>query len=1012
MERTGTVVRLRVAVHHLGRLGLVVATYYASARLGLATGFLKGNVAAVWPPTGVALAVLFLYGTRLWPGIAIGALLVNGTGSAVPFLAACGMAAGNTLEALLGAYLLRRVADFRPSLSRVRDVLALGGLAAGISTLASAAVGVTSLWAAGVIPGHAVLSTGRVWWTGDGLSDLIVAPVILLALGTERVRRGVIGNLEALLMFVAVGALTAAAFFGSAYPYMIIPALAWGAIRFGPKVAATSVLAVSALAVVATTGGHGLFATAGDTHALASLDAFLAVAALMGLVLAAIAAERDAVRNALEAKVAARTAELDATEGRFQALVEGIPDFAIYMLDPDGLVLSWNAGAQRLMGYTASQIVGDSVARLHRPEDVAAGKPAEALRVAREVGRSEEEGWRVRVDGSSFWARVVVTPLLKDGELTGFAKVTQDVTAARDAEAALRQVVVELDAAQRLAHVGSFRVDLAHGEVAYWSDELFRILGLDPSSFHPSFGALLERVHPADRVRVDAAVGAAFHDAVDFEVEARIVREDGEVRVLATSAQIMRDGDGQPRSITGVCQDVTTRKEAEDALVHLAGHDGLTGLPNRTLVLDRLRVALARRGGAPCRTVVFFADIDRFKRLNDQFGHAAGDLILLEIGRRLATAVRPGDTVGRFGGDEFVIVCENLDEAAIAAMASRLMIMVANPISVDGEDVSATVSIGVAVSEPDANRPANETATALLEHADAAMYQAKERGRSRFEIFDARMRAAVETRVQNEGALRRALDRDEIVPYFQPVVDLASGRAVGVEALARWLHPTRGLILPDEFIPLAEESGLIVRLGALVLERACDVVAGWRHASPELSTLELAVNLSTRQLLHRGVVDTVRQALDRSGLPAAALCLEITESVLLDDTDLAASVLGTLKALGVRIALDDFGTGFSSLAYLKRLPVDVLKIDRSFVEGLGTTRDDGAIASGVVDLANAFAMSTVAEGVETIAQAHVVRALGCERAQGYLWSRPLAGDDALRCLRSLPGHPVAERMPA
>jgi diguanylate cyclase (GGDEF)-like protein/PAS domain S-box-containing protein len=1005
-------VPFRQHLRYLTRLGLVAVAYYGAAKLGLATGFLKGNVTAVWPPTGLALAVLVLYGVGLWPAVALGALLVNGLSGPVPVIAACGMAAGNTLEAVLGAYLLRRCVGFRPSLLRVRDVLGLAGLAAGLSTLVSATVGVASLWAAGIVPSHAVMTTGRVWWGGDALGDLVVAPALLLALGTPRLRRRLAHNLardtEGLLLLAVVVASTIFAFYVSGYPYAILPVVAWAAMRFGPKGAAATALVVSGIAVYATAGGIGPFASAVSSDGLLVLDAFLAVVALTALVLSAVVSERDEVQAALrasndelEAKVAARTSELEATEGRFKALVEGIPDFAIYMLDPEGRVLSWNTGAERLMGYAADEIVGHSFARFHRPEDVEGGTPARALQLARSIGRFEEEAWRVRADGSAFWARVVVTPLVKNGTLVGFAQVTHDVTAPREAQTALHQVVAELADAQRVAHIGSFRVDVLAGEVAYWSEELFRILGLDPAVFQPSFGALVERVHPDDRARVDAAVGAGFQESGQFNVEARIVRDNGQIRVVAASAHVKRDAEGQPRYMVGVCQDVTDRKAAEDALTHAAAHDGLTGLPNRTIVLDRLSVALARRDRVPGQTAVFFVDIDRFKRLNDKFGHAAGDQVLVEVARRLEAGVRPGDTVARFGGDEFVMVCENLNAEGIAAMAPRLMSMVAHAISVDGEKVTPTASIGIAVSDADGR--AGETASSLVSNADAAMYKAKKRGRARFEIFDSDMRAAVENRLETESALRRALDGNEIVVYFQPVIDLATGRAVGAEALARWAHPTRGLVLPDEFIPLAEESGLIVQLGASVLMSACEQVADWRRLSPALATLEVAVNLSARQLLHPTMIDTVRQALGQSGLAPHALCLEITESVLLDDADLAASVVNKLKSLGVRIALDDFGTGFSSLTYLKRLPVDVLKIDRSFVQDLGASRGDAAIVAGVIDLANSFAMSTVAEGVETAAQARELATLGCGRAQGYLWSKPVPAADALEYMRSLLG---------
>jgi diguanylate cyclase (GGDEF)-like protein len=437
------------------------------------------------------------------------------------------------------------------------------------------------------------------------------------------------------------------------------------------------------------------------------------------------------------------------------------------------------------------------------------------------------------------------------------------------------------------------------------------------------------------------------------------------------------------------------RDDLQDALHRsraMAVHDPLTGLPNRVLLFDRLDHALARRDRRPSTTALLFIDIDRFKAINDSLGHSGGDRFLVEMAARLQAAVRLGDTVARFGGDEFVVLCEDFDVLRAAALAERLAKVIATPFAFDGRQIVATLSIGVAF----APATGDASSTALLRDADAAMYRAKAAGRDRYEIFDAEMRTRAQEHLETAGALRHAIGRREFVVFYQPEVNLTTGDVIGVEALVRWQHPQRGCVAPGEFIPLAEETGLIVPLGAFVLEEACRQVAGWRRRSPSPLMLSLAVNLSARQLLAPDLSNIVRDALATSGLTPSSLCLEITESVLLDDAQASAKVLEALKAIGVRIAVDDFGTGYSSLIYLKRFPVDVLKIDKSFIDGLVDDRQDRAIVSSVVDLARAFGLTTIGEGVETAEQLALLRALGCEAAQGHLWSPALPPDELER----------------
>jgi diguanylate cyclase (GGDEF)-like protein/PAS domain S-box-containing protein len=419
-------------------------------------------------------------------------------------------------------------------------------------------------------------------------------------------------------------------------------------------------------------------------------------------------------------------------------------------------------------------------------------------------------------------------------------------------------------------------------------------------------------------------------------------------------------------------------------LTERALHDSLTGLPNRGLLQERLQQALARLERRDTLVAVLFLDLDRFKVVNDSLGHAAGDELLIAAARRLQTVMRTQDTVARFGGDEFVLLCEDIaTEADVVTIAERITAAFGEPFAIGEALVSASASIGITLTAD--HRTEAET---LVRDADAAMYRAKERGRNGFELFDDEMRARAVERLAIESDLRVALDRGELVVHYQPKVDLRSGAVTGVEALVRWQHPTRGLIPPMDFIPIAEETGQIVAVGAWVLEEACREAARWRREQPGCERLLLSVNVSGRQLAHPGLVDLVADVLQRTRTHGSLLCLEITESVLMRDADGAAATLRELKRLGVMVAVDDFGTGYSSLSYLTRFPVDAVKVDRSFVGDLGDTVDSWSIVAAIIGLSQSLGLTTVAEGVERSDQAAVLRNLGCELAQGFHYARP------------------------
>jgi diguanylate cyclase (GGDEF)-like protein/PAS domain S-box-containing protein len=479
------------------------------------------------------------------------------------------------------------------------------------------------------------------------------------------------------------------------------------------------------------------------------------------------------------------------------------------------------------------------------------------------------------------------------------------------------------------------------------------------------------------------------------DFESKVLRRDGSTLWVSENARAVRDSKGRLRWIEGMVLDVSKRMLAEDELLHGALHDALTGLPNRALFLDRLALALRRCQRDPAmHFAVLFLDLDRFKVVNDSLGHQAGDELLKGIAQRLQSGLRPGDTVARLGGDEFCVLLEGLgcSEDALP-VAERILVALAEPLRAGGSEIYPSASIGVAFGGPHYAQPES-----LVRDADTAMYRAKNKGKGRLEVFDLRMHEEAAQRLQIEHGLRRAVERDELWVAYQPLVSLLSGEVRGFEALARWKHPVLGLVPPDRFIPVAEETGLIEGLGARVLEIACAQAEAWAGMAPDGSSPSLSVNLSAKQLRSPNLVGRVAETLKRHHLAPGRLKLEITESLLMEDPAFCARILGELGELGTEIWLDDFGSGYSSLGSLSQFPIHSVKLDRTFILGLAQGDRALGLLEGVLALARQLRLGVVAEGIETEAQAALLRSLGCPMAQGYLYSRPLPAADAQRYL--------------
>jgi diguanylate cyclase (GGDEF)-like protein/PAS domain S-box-containing protein len=708
---------------------------------------------------------------------------------------------------------------------------------------------------------------------------------------------------------------------------------------------------------------------------------------------------------------------------RFQAgLLEQI-DTAVVAVDNDRRCTEFNHAAERLFGYRREEVLGQ------RPLDLLAA-PGQELLIAEVRALVAERGWEGesrlrRKDGSEFPGHARIAPIRDAaGQYLGTVAVVQDLTDRKAVEQRLEKRASEQAAVAALGE-RALEGGPLEGLLDHALEVVAGVLGVD-------FADVLELTDDERQFLLKAGIGfreglvrnitvpADWSDSqagFTMLVKEPVIVQDiaGEHRFqagnllrehqAASGVTVLVQGRGKPFGVLGayssrrrafttddvnflqavanVLADAIDRVRTEEETRRRGLHDPLTGLPNRTLVLDRIAHALARGDRSEGSVAVLFLDVDNFKVVNDSLGHRAGDNLLRQLAARLSDAVRPADTVGRFGGDEFVVLCEDVtDEPMALRIAGRLARVFSEPFSLEGDDVhTASASIGVVLRDGSQDNPEE-----LLRDADAAMYRAKERGRSRVELFDTGMRARAIGRLQTEGDLRRALERDELRVVYQPIVALSDGRIRGFEALVRWQHPERGLLAPAQFIPVAEESGMIVALGRVVLEAACRQSAQW---SALYGPVPIHVNLSARQVADPNLVDSVAHVLRVSGADPANLVLELTESSLLERVHSPGETLARLKALGISLMLDDFGTGYSSLSYLQHFPLSGLKIDRSFVGALGGSNGSGAIVDAILRMALALDLEVVAEGLESAEHLDVLRRLGCRFGQGYLFSRPV-----------------------
>ncbi len=576
---------------------------------------------------------------------------------------------------------------------------------------------------------------------------------------------------------------------------------------------------------------------------------------------------------------------------------------------------------------------------------------------------------------------------------------------ASDTFGALQRSEEQLSWAQRVAAIGSWTADLG-SDTSTCSREFRRIFRLGVEDEVRPLDAILERAHPEDREFIRASLDRALLEGMPLRIDHRAVLPDGSLRFVHLQAQVQPGINGRPQLLSGIAQDITERKRAEDEIRFLAFHDSLTRLANRRLFKEFLKQALARSRRNGGTVAILFIDLDHFKRINDTLGHSMGDLLLQRVSDRLAKCVRESDcvsrvapgpeesaNVSRFGGDEFIVLLEDMAaETGGEAVAQRILEVLTAPMVLGDQEVVVSASIGIAVSPLD-----GEDSDTLLRKADAAMYHAKEVGRNNYQRFRERLPAPDRAQLSLETDLRHAIEEAALEVYYQPKIDLRTGQPIGAEALARWNHPELGMIPPSEFIPVAERTGLISALGDFVLRTACLQAKRWHEEG--LGPLRVSVNLSPQQFKSAAIVDTVRQILAETDVNPALMELEITESTLMENEDAAIEALVAIKGIGLTVSLDDFGTGYSSLSYLKRFPIDTVKIDRSFVRDIPADSDDAAIIAAIISMGGALGMRVLAEGVETEEQRAFLSERGCDEMQGYLMSPPVPADAMAELLR-------------